>query len=69
VSAQYICYNYDKNSYMLNHTNTAITGLLVYNYIYIYIYIYVVYLNKIKTKIWTKKKHVERIRAGIHLYI
>jgi len=50
---------------MLNHTNTAITGLLVYNYIYIY----VVYLNKIKTKIWTKKKHVERIRAGIHLYI
>jgi len=54
---------------MLNHTNTAITGLLVYNYIYIYIYIYVVYLNKIKTKIWTKKKHVERIRAGIHLYI
>jgi len=48
---------------MLNHTNTAITGLLVYNYIY------VVYLHTIKTIIWTKKKHVERICAGIHLYI
>jgi len=50
---------------MLNHTNTAITGFLVYNYIYIYIYICSMSTHD-KNDNLDKKKHVERIRAGIH---